>query len=158
MLKVSIVYGDLKADFEGDPEQVYKDVVRFLEKTIPAYSLASKLSSVTGIDEALEKLKNWLGYDTSSGLFLKADLSKLPTSSAILLFGALKHFNQILGHASGSEFLSSEVADVLGRPEKTVSGRLTELVKKGLLRRVGRGGYCITPSGLSYLVESSSDI
>ncbi|MEM1952723.1 MAG: hypothetical protein QXF45_04005 [Candidatus Caldarchaeum sp.] len=157
MLKVSIVYGDLKADFEGEPDQVYREVVRFLEKTIPAYSFASKLSKVTGIEEALDKLKNWLGYDTSSGLFLKADLTKIPTSTAILLFGALKHFNHVMGHVNSSEFLSSEVADFLGRPEKTVSGRLTELVKKGLLKRVGRGGYCLTPTGLSYLVESSPD-
>ncbi|MCS7110319.1 MAG: hypothetical protein NZ956_02475 [Candidatus Caldarchaeum sp.] len=157
-LKVSISYGELKADFEGEPADVYRNVVAFLEKTIPSFSLASKLNTAAGVDEILEKIKNFVAYDTSSGLYFKTDLSKLPTSTAILLFGVLKHLNHLLGHGQGPDFLSAEVSAVLGRPDKTVSGRLAELVKKGQLKRLGRGGYSITSAGLSHVVESSLDI
>lgn len=157
-LKVSISYGELKAEFEGDPGEVYRSVIQFLERNLPAYSLASKLNQTAGFDQILEKISKVVGYDSSSGLFLKTDLSRLPTSMALLLFAALKHLNHILGHGKSPEFLSSEVAAALGRPEKTVSGRLTELVKKGQLKRLGRGGYVITPAGLYYLVESPPEI
>ncbi|MDW8083588.1 MAG: hypothetical protein RMI49_00075 [Candidatus Caldarchaeum sp.] len=158
VLKVSINYGALKADFEGEPEEVYRSVVKFMEKNLPAYSLASKLAAAQGVEDILAKIKNFVVYDSTSGLYLKADLSKLPASAAVLVFAAVRHLNHLLGHSETSEFLSSEVADALGRSEKTVSGRLTELVKRGQLKRLSRGGYCITPAGLIHVAEFSPEI
>ncbi|MDW7978878.1 MAG: hypothetical protein RMH74_08760 [Candidatus Caldarchaeum sp.] len=155
-LKVSIVYGDLKAEFEGDPGEVYLKVVNFLERSIPAYSLASKLNAFPGVEELLEKLSEMLAYTPSEGVFVKKTLSSLPTSNAILLYAASRYLNNLLGFTESSECSASELAEAVGKPEKTVSGRLTELVQRAYLRRVGRGGYVITPNGLNYLVESSA--
>jgi len=154
-MKVIITHGDLKAEFDGPPEEVYVSVVRFMEKAIPAYSLASKLQTAAGVEEIVEKLKDKVLYSQSDGLILKMDLTGTPTSTAILLFAATRYLNHILGKADSNEVSAAELAGVLGKPEKTVSGRLSELIQRNLLKRVGRGGYVITPLGLAYLKESS---
>ncbi|MEM1943457.1 MAG: hypothetical protein QXO30_01040 [Candidatus Caldarchaeum sp.] len=157
-LRVSIAYGELKAEFEGAPEDVYVQVVRFLERSIPGFVLASKLNAFPGAEELLTKLGDVLAYTTSDGVFVKKPLSEMPTSSALLLYAASRYINNLLGFSDKQEFSSSELAGALAKPEKTVSGRLTELVQRGFLKRVGRGGYVITPQGLAYLVESSASI
>lgn len=155
MLKVSITFGELKAEFEGEPGDVYTQVVRFLEKTIPTYSLARRIQVTVGVEEILEKLADKLAHSPGEGIFVRASLSSLPASTAILLFAAAKHLSHLLGYAPSPEFGGSELSSVLGKPEKTVSGRLSELVQKGFLKRVGRGGYAITSLGLTSLAESS---
>ncbi len=155
-LKVTITYGELRAEFEGEPAEVYLNVVKFLEKSIPTYSLAAKLLTSMDVGEMLEKLKDSLGYAPDEGIFVKKPLSSLPTSNAILLYSAARYFSHVLGLSDRPECLSSELAEALNKPEKTVSGRLTELVQRNYLKRVGRGGYVITRLGLNHLVESSS--
>ncbi|MEM2224797.1 MAG: hypothetical protein QXU87_02025 [Candidatus Caldarchaeum sp.] len=157
-LKVVISYGDLKAEFEGAPDEVYVSVVRFLEKTVPAFSLASRLQKSVSVKELLEKLGDKLAYTEGEGIVLKIPLSTLPTSNAILLYAGARYLNHLLGLAEKPELSSSELADVVAKPEKTISGRLTELVQKNLLKRVGRGGYVITALGLSHLAESSAAV
>lgn len=154
-LKVSISYGELRAEFEGEPGDVYMQVVRFLEKSLPAFSLAKRIQAAVGVDEILEKLSDRLAYSPGEGVFVKAQLPSLPASTAILLYAASKHLSHLLGHAPSPEFNGSELSSVLGKPEKTISGRLSELVQRGYLKRVGRGGYSITSLGLNSLVESA---
>ena len=43
-LKVSISYGEHRAEFQGGPESVHAQLTRFLEKTVPAFALARKLT------------------------------------------------------------------------------------------------------------------
>jgi DNA-binding transcriptional ArsR family regulator len=100
-------------------------------------------------------LADKLAHSPGEGIFVRASLSSLPASTAILLFAAAKHLSHLLGYAPSPEFGGSELSSVLGKPEKTVSGRLSELVQKGFLKRVGRGGYAITSLGLTSLAESS---
>ncbi|MEM1937055.1 MAG: hypothetical protein QXH14_02655 [Candidatus Caldarchaeum sp.] len=157
-LRVSIAYGELKAEFEGEPEDVYVQVVRFLERSIPGFVLASKLNALPGAEELLTKLGDVLAYTTDDGVFVKKSLADMPTSSALLLYAASRYVNNLLGFSDRQECSSSELAGALAKPEKTVSGRLTELVQRGFLKRVGRGGYVITPQGLAYLVESFASI
>ncbi|MEM2237588.1 MAG: hypothetical protein QXR26_02775 [Candidatus Caldarchaeum sp.] len=157
-LRVTIAYGELKAEFEGAPEEVYLNVVRFLEKSIPAYSLAARLQKSVGVEELLEKLRDKLVYIQGEGVVVKTPLSNLPTSNAILLYASARYLSHLLGFVEKPECTSSEFADVMAKPEKTISGRLTELVQKNFLKRVGRGGYVITVLGLNYLAESSASV
>ncbi len=158
-LKVTITYGELRAEFEGEPAEVYSNVIKFLEKSIPAYSLAAKLLTSIDVKEMLEKLKDSLGYTPEEGIFVKKPLSSLPTSDAILLYSAARYFSHLLGLSSRPPACSSsEFAEAFNKPEKTISGRLTELVQRNFLKRVGRGEYVITHLGLNYLVESSSSV
>ena len=43
VVKVSISYGEHRAEFQGDPDSVRAQLTGFLEKTVPAFALARKL-------------------------------------------------------------------------------------------------------------------
>ncbi len=155
-LKVTIVYGELKVEFEGSPEDVYLQVVRFLEKSIPTYSLANKIHRSRDIAGTLEKLKDLISYSEGEGIYPVKPLQSFPTSEAILLMLAIRYLEHALGLREGDSASAGVIVSVVGRPMKTISGRLSELVRKGYIKRLERGDYAITVSGLSYLLDSYS--
>jgi len=155
-LRVSISYKDIKADFEGSAGEVYVGVVRFLEKTIPAYSLASRITYSTDLQELLEKLSHLIGYNQNEGVIILKPLQSLPSADAILLFLAKRYIEHGLGLVDSPTASASEIYPALGKPSKTTSGRLSELLQKGLARRLDRGDYTITSLGLRTLVEAQA--
>lgn len=157
-LKVSIRYGELEAEFSGAPGEVYRQVVSFLEKVIPAYSLAKKISSALGLQEVLERLSGMLGYEESEGLFFTEGLERFPVSDAVLLLALKSHLEHGLGRRESPTVNLSELSRALSKSEKTVSGRLTELVQRGMLRRLDRGDYTITQLGIRHVLEKYGQV
>lgn len=157
-LKVGISYGELKAEFEGSPSEVYEQVLKFLEKTIPAYGLASRISRSVGVSDVMERMRDLIAYSEGEGLYLTKPLHSFSTSDAILLILTVTHLESALGLREGDSATASEIASKLGRPMKTVSGRLSELVRRGYVRRLGRGGYSLSRLGLAYVVEAYSTV
>ena len=152
-LKVTIRYGDVEAEFSGAPGDVYRQVVSFLEKVIPAYSLARKISYSMGLQEILEQLSGLLAYEEGEGLFFTQSLGEFPVSDAVLLLALRSHLEHGLGRRESPTVNLSELSRVLTKSEKTVSGRLTELVQRGMLRRLDRGDYTITQLGIRHVLE-----
>ncbi len=152
-LRVSIKYGEMEAEFSGEPVEVYHQVVRFLEQVIPQYSLARKLARSVGLSEILEGLGWLMGHDEREGIFFTEPLSDKPVQDAILLYALKNYVEHELGRREAPSTTLSELSHTLSKGEKTVSGRLSELVQKGLLRRLDRGGYVITQAGIRYIVE-----
>jgi len=152
-LRVSIKYGEIEAEFRGSPGAVYREVVAFLEKTIPAYSLARKLSYSVGLQELLDRLSHILAYDEVEGLSILENLSAIPVSDAILLIALRNYLEHGLGRLESPTINYSELIRALPRKSKTISSSLTGLVQSGLLRRLDRGDYTITKLGLKHLME-----
>ena len=155
-LRVSISYKDLRAEFEGNPAEVYASVIRFLEKNIPSYSLASRITYSTDLQELLDRLSSLISYNPDEGVFFLKPLSSLPTADAVILFLAKRYIEHALGLKDSPTAAASEIQAAIGKPEKTISGRLSELLQKGLIRRLDRGDYTITVLGLKSLVELHS--
>lgn len=152
-LRVSIRYGELEAEFSGAPEEVYRQVVAFLEKIIPAYSLAKKIAYSVGLQEVLESLGGLIAYEESEGLFFLQNLDDLPVTDAVLLLALRSHLEHSLGRRESPTVNLSELSRSLSKSEKTVSGRLSELVQRGMLRRLDRGDYTITQLGIKRVLE-----
>lgn len=147
-LCVNIVYKGVETSFKGRPDQVYRAVISYLEKAIPAFSLASKVSFSLDLQKILSDVKGILAYVPDQGMMFMDSLSSFPMSDAVMLY-LLKHY---LEHSLGMrESPSAAIADIknaLTHPEKSVSSRLTELMKRGWVRRVGRGSYVATLVGI----------
>jgi len=156
-LKVTIKYGDLEAEFSGSPGSVYRQVVSFLEKTIPAYSLARKISFSMDLEDLLETFSEIFAYDEEQGLFFKLSLRELKSvSDAILLLALRKYLEYRLGRIEEQSIGFSELEGSLPVKKKTIQNNLTKLVQAEFLRRLDRGDYAITALGIKHLADKYS--
>ena len=156
-LKVTIRYGDLEAEFSGPPSSVYREVVSFLEKAIPAYSLARKISFSMDLGDLLETFSEIFAYDEEQGIFFKLSLRELKSvSDAILLLALRKHLEYKLGRVEEQSIGFSELEGSLPAKKKTIQNNLTKLVQAELLRRLDRGDYVITALGIKHLADKYS--
>lgn len=153
LMKVSIQYKDVKADFEGKPGDVYKSIISFMEKVIPSYSLASRISYSIDIQELIEKLKDYVAYNQAEGIFLLKPLNNLSVSEAIMLLCIKRYLEHGLGLTDSPSINASELAKNIAKSEKTISGKLSLLLRKGYIRRLDRGDYVITMLGIKEFME-----
>ena len=156
-LKVTIRYGNLEAEFSGPPSSVYREVVSFLEKAIPAYSLARKISFSMDLKDLLETFSEVFAYNEEQGLLFKLSLKELKSiSDAILLLALRRHLEYKLGRAEEQSIGFPELESSLPAKRKTIQNNLTKLVQAELLRRLDRGDYAITALGIKHLADKYS--
>lgn len=156
-LKVTIRYGDLEMSFSGPPEAVYRQIIAFMEKTLPAYSLARKIAFNMDLKDLLEAFSGIFAYDAQEGLFFKISLSQLKSiSDAILLLALRKYLEYKLGRIESPNITPGELEAALPAKKKTIMNNLTKLVQSELLKRLDRGDYTITPLGVKYLADKFS--
>jgi hypothetical protein len=76
VLRVSLSYGELKADFSGSPESVLRSMDDFVSKHIPSFNLAKMLSLNFSTTELVESFKDYVRI-TPEGPWIvsKAELS-----------------------------------------------------------------------------------
>lgn len=153
-LRVVIKYGDMEVEFSGSPEAVYHQIVSFMEKTLPTYSLAKKIAFDMDLKDLLETFSDILAYNSEEGVFFKKSLSDLKSVSDAILFTALRKYVEYkLGRVDGPSVSSSELEACLPAKKKTILNNLTKLSQTGLLRRLEKGDYAITIPGIKYLAD-----
>ncbi|MEM1517558.1 MAG: winged helix-turn-helix transcriptional regulator [Nitrososphaerota archaeon] len=152
-MRLSLQYGDLKADFEGTPEEVTKLLIRFLEQNIPTYSIARRITLTVDLESLVDAVETYIGYSKDDGFFLKPGFQQLPSSDQILLLLAKRYLENIWGITQTPAMSMREISEKLGLKEGTSSSRLTELIRKGMVRRLERGDYTITTLGLQELMK-----
>ena len=153
-LKVTIKYGDLEAEFSGSPEAVYREIVSFMEKAIPTYSLAKKITFSLDLRDLLESFSHMLAYNEEQGIFFTTSLNELKSVSDAILFMALrKYLEYKLGRMESASVTSAELESGLSAKKKTILNNLTKLVQSEFLKRLDRGDYAITPLGIKHLMD-----
>lgn len=146
-LKVHIEYGDLKADFEGSPEEVIKEINSFLSQTLPTYTVASKLLFLPDYHKICEDLSEYVKVSQEGELILLE--RELPTDKmlSLTLLGYTIAFK--LSKISSEEVSTNKLARVTGKTKKTIQNTLIEMCKKGEVERVDKGTYRLTPLGVN---------
>jgi DNA-binding transcriptional ArsR family regulator len=155
-LRVTIRHGDLELTVEGDVASVIRSFHDFVERVVPAYSLAKSLVANVSLHEMLNSLKDHIIYDDSLGFVLRPTAHALPAPDQVLLFLALRRAEHLMGKRDTSLTNLRELSEGLGLKRGTLTGALSELRKAGLVRRLERGDYEVTQAGLQYLVERFS--
>ncbi len=154
-VKVDIEYGSLKATFTGDANSIYETVNRFLAKNLPELELAKKIH---------------LKYDSKDLIDNFSDFIRITEEGPRVIFGeslSLKHkiamqlvatkLSYLLSSAQNSGLSIQEISSDLGVSSKSVSSRLSELVKEGHVERISneKGNlYMITTTGIMWLMDS----
>jgi hypothetical protein len=145
-LRVHLEFGEAKADFEGDVNQVFESIVRFLIQIYPNLEILQKIVYTPNLSVLTEKLVGVVEI-SSEGPILVSGLD-LPSRdvACIALLGA--HAGSKLGKLSKETLSSSDLARITGKARKTISNEIPRLVSDGLVERTVEGEYRITILGV----------
>ncbi|HET7147454.1 MAG TPA: hypothetical protein VFI73_03050 [Candidatus Nitrosopolaris sp.] len=160
-VNVSISVGEIKVQFNGPPESILTSVISFLTKQVPAFDLARKISLSYGVTELIDLFSNFIKI-TPEGprVILEHDefgMKKLSDKEKVALHLVAAKIAKDLGKVSNDARQLSEIQFETTLNPKSVSSRLSELVKAGhVIRESTAEGnesstYKITTSGVHWL-------
>lgn len=154
-LRVEIAFGDLKASFSGTPNEVYEAVSRFLAQNLPEIEIAKKITLKYELKDLIESFGDYVKVTDEGPRVLPSE--KLSLKQKIALQLVATRIAYLLGKAKSERLSLQEIGAALGVATKSVSSRLSELVKAGNVQRVNDEngtGYAITTLGIKWLLDT----
>jgi hypothetical protein len=152
-LSVSVAYGDVKVEFSGPPEVVFRSLHEFIAKEIPNIDLAKSISVNYSLNDLVQMFKDYIRF-TEEGPRVWVQDRKLSDKDVILLQLAAARAAQLSGKGSNEDMSVSELETATSLNPKTIGSRLSELNKAGAVERRdadGTGRYKVTTTGVHWL-------
>jgi len=152
-LVVKVKFNGNEAEFSGGVDDVTRLFLKFLTKHYPALKVVSNLVLTVDLEELLDSLKGVLAISEGEVIVLTPK-EELSDRENILLLLLKRYVENKLGFKEDSCLTVKEIVAQSGESKKTISGRLSELVSGGMVKRVERGKYRVTAPGIRYFVEN----
>lgn len=146
----------MKADFEGDAEQVFESILRFLSQVYPNIELIQKIVFTPDLVKMMNDIAGLVEI-TQDGPIISSDLD-LPAKSAICLTLLGAYIGNKIGRLRKETLSTSELSKLTGKAKKTVSNEIPKLVEDGLVEKASEGEYRITPLGIRKTEEVAEAI
>ncbi len=144
-LRVHVEYGELQADFAGDPEAVSLAFIDFLYKVYPSFKLAHNLVFKPDLVKLSQALEGVIEY-SSEGMILLPET--LTSEEAILLSLLGVYVGNQLRFFEEAALSVNDVANTSGKAPKTILNQLKGMIDDGLVERAERGKYRIKSRGI----------
>jgi DNA-binding MarR family transcriptional regulator len=163
IINASITLGDVKVQFNGSAESVLTSIINFLTKHIPTLDLARKISLNYAVTDLIETYSNLIKITPEGPRVIISDpyelgIKKISDKEIVALELIASKIAKDLGKISDDAMQASEIQSATTLNPKSVSSRLSELVKAGYVARDNtRDGvgsavvYRITTSGIHWL-------
>ncbi|MDH5795300.1 MAG: hypothetical protein OEZ24_04250 [Candidatus Bathyarchaeota archaeon] len=145
-LRVHIEFGEAKANFEGDADQVFESIIRFLTRIYPDLETLQKIVYTPDITRLAGKLQSLVEI-TSEGPILASGLD-LPAKHAVCIALLGSYVGCKLGRTPKPTLSSSQLARLTEKARKTVRNEMPGLISEGLLERTPEREYQITILGV----------
>jgi len=155
---VTISFGDVRVEFSGRAEVVASQVDEFLHKQIPTIDLARKIYLNYSTQELVEKFEGLIKI-TPEGPRVWFEGGKLSDKEKVTLQLVAAKIGYHTAKSPSESLLVGELQQSTGLNPKSVSSRLSELVKGGLVERIQTEQgmkYRITTQGINWLIETLS--
>jgi predicted transcriptional regulator len=160
-VNVSITVGDIQVQFNGSAESILRSVINFMTKQVPTIDLARKISLSYEVMDLIDLFSNFIKI-TPEGPRVILDqeefgMKKLSDKEIVALHLVAAKIGKDLGKVSNDGTQLSEIQFVTTLNPKSVSSRLSELVKAGHVLRDNTADwsesstYKITTSGIHWL-------
>lgn len=159
-VNVMISIGDIRVQFNGAADSVITSVISFLTKQIPTLELANRISLNYSIADLIQSYSDIIKI-TPEGPRIVPVLDgvelKFSDKQIVSLQLIASRIAKGIGKAADDGLRMSELQSATGLKSKSISSRLSELVKAGYVQRivVRNGGelpvYRITTTGISWL-------
>jgi hypothetical protein len=160
-VNVSITVGEVKVQFNGSPESVLTSVINFMTKQVPTIDLARKISLTYAVTELIDLFSNFIKITPEGPRVIleheEFGMKKLSDRENVALHLVAAKIAKDLGKLSNDARQLSEIQFVTTLNPKSVSSRLSELVKAGHVLRdstvdgIESSTYKITTSGIHWL-------
>ncbi|MEM2876037.1 MAG: helix-turn-helix domain-containing protein [Candidatus Bathyarchaeia archaeon] len=152
-LSVRIKFDGNEVEFSGDVDQVTRFFLKFLIDHYPSIKIISELKLTIDIEDLLRNLKGILAISDDEVLILPPR-GEMSDKEHILLILLKRYLESKLSLEDEDQLTMKEIVSQSGESKNTVSGRLSELVSEGMVKRVERGKYRVTPLGIKYLIDN----
>ena len=146
-VKVLIKHDDTEVEFEGDYEEVWRSVNKYLSEAYPAIEAVKKLKGLVDVADLAEKLKGLVEFREGRIVIL----GEMEAKRKILLCLAAAYVGKALGLFEKDKLTPKEIARYTGLNEKVTRARLSELRKAGLVIKSDEGLYGFTSTSLKEL-------
>jgi DNA-binding HxlR family transcriptional regulator len=163
---VSVTIGDLKVQFNGSPQSVLTSVITFLSKQIPTFDLAKRISLSYSTTELIESFASLIKITPEGPKVIpdsrEDEMKKISDKQVVALQLVASKIAKELGRSEHDGMSLSEIQSATALNPKSVSSRLSELVKTGyVLRDNTKNGieavlYRITTIGIHWLNSALS--
>jgi hypothetical protein len=160
-VNVTISIGDIRVQFNGSADSVISSVISFLTKQIPALDLANRISLNYTISELIQSYSDIIKITPEGPRIIPlldgVELRKFSDKQIVALQLVASRIAKGLGKIEDDKLRMSDLQSATGLKSKSISSRLSELVKVGYVQRdVVRDGselpaYRITTAGISWL-------
>jgi len=133
-LKVDISYGELSATFSGNPDDVLVAVTRFLASNVPAIDVAKKVLLKYDLQELIQMFSDYVKITDEGPRILVRENLSIKQKITLQLVG--NRIAYLLNKIQDEPVTLQDLINVLGLPGKSISSRLSELVKAGYITRI----------------------
>lgn len=157
-VNVTITFGDIKVEFSGKAEVVAAQVDEFLHRQLPTIDLAKRIYLSYSTKDLVEKFEGLIKI-TPEGPKVWFEGGKLSDKERIALQLVAVKIGYQTAKSQTDSLLANEIQSATGLNPKSVSSRLSELVKSGFVERVQTEQgvkYKITTQGISWLIDTLS--
>lgn len=166
-VSVSIAVGDVKIQFNGSARSILESVIAFISKQVPTLDLARRISLNYSAVELVESFAPFIKV-TAEGPRIIFDpkeigIKKISDKQMVALQLVASKIVKELGKTEIDGMSLSQIQLATALNPKSVSSRLSELVKSGyVLRNSAKDGidtiiYTITTSGIHWLKSALSN-
>jgi len=152
-LSVTVTYGDVKVEFSGSPDVVFRSLHEFIAKEIPNVELAKSISVNYSLNDLVQMFKDYIRF-TEEGPRVWVQDKKLSDKDVIALQLVAVKAARLSGRSHVDDMNVLEIQSSTGLLAKTIGSRLSELNKSGAVDRSdgdGVGRYKITTTGIHWL-------
>ncbi|MCX8170484.1 MAG: hypothetical protein N3E47_00730 [Candidatus Bathyarchaeota archaeon] len=146
LVKVHLEFGDVKADFEGEANQVLESILRFLSQICPAIEVAQKVVYTPDLISIMSNVAGILEI-TDEGPIINPSMN-LSAKNAICLALLGVYIGNRIGKIRKDTLSINELAKATRKARKTISNDIPKLIEDGLVEKVSEGEYRITQLGI----------
>ncbi|MEO9365659.1 MULTISPECIES: winged helix-turn-helix domain-containing protein [Candidatus Nitrosocaldus] len=151
---VIVTIKDTSVEFRGTPEAVLDSVHRFLAREVPNLDLAYRISLNYSLPQLMDMFASYIRLTPEGPRVINDTGKRLSDKEVIALQLVAYKMMFELRRFNTPSMTAQEIQSVTGLKPKSVSSRLSELVKAGYVEKeVGEQGarYRITTQGIQWL-------
>ncbi len=145
-VKAHLEAGEVKVDFEGDVNQVFESIIRFLSQLYPNIEILQKIIFTPDLASLSSSIAGLVEI-TPEGPIIAPNVD-LTARSAICLVLLGAYIGAKLGRLNKDSLATNDLSKFTGKARKTVINELPRLIEEGLVEKVSDGEYKITALGM----------